>query len=201
MGAGALQDEAKEREDASGQRRVLVSGARARTLQGFIAASREVFGEETHRRMCERVASHVLDALTLDGEAWVPVDDVIEWCEASLCDEDEGRIRAFVDVMMNHGFGKVRRVLLQIATPHGVLRRAGELWREEFTDGRLVAYATSPNTAIATLYEHRFLESPLLRAVVAESFRYTLQLSGAADVNERHGSDGDGPLIVRLSWR
>jgi len=200
MGAGAQRNEQGARDDASGERSAFATGTRARTLQGFIAATREVLGEETLKRVCDDLSPRVLQALERDGEDWVPLQDVISWCEESLRHADAETVRAFVRVMMDHGFGRVRRVLLQIATAHGVLRRASELWREEFTDGRLVAYATSPNTAIATLYEHRFLESGLLRSVVAESFRYTLELSGAADATEEHERDSDGPLIVRFSW-
>jgi hypothetical protein len=200
MRAGALPDDEELRDDASGQRRALVTGVRARTLQGFIHATREVLGDEAYARVCAEVHPRILESIASDGEDWVPTEDVIAWCESALRTADNDAIRRFVDVMMNHGFGRVRRVLLQIATPHGVLRRASELWREEFTDGRLVAYATSPNSAVATLYQHRFLDSPLLRTIVAESFRYTLELSGATSVTEEHVSDDNGPLVVRLSF-
>jgi len=201
MGAGALPKHAELREDASGERLALAMGGRARTLHGFVDATRHVLGEAAYARVSREVAPHVLDGLALDGEDWVPLEHIVAWCEAAIVDVPQSKLRPFVDHMMDQGFGRVHRVLLAIATPHGVLRRAGEMWREEFTDGRLVAYATSPNTAIATLYDHRFLESPGLRAVVAESFRYTLALSGARDVIEEHGSEDGGPLLVRFSWR
>ena len=202
MGAGALRDDEQARDDASGERRAFSTGARVRTLHGFIAATREVLGESVLERVRSELSPRVIEALQRDPEDWVPLEHVIAWCEESLRDADAATIRAFVAVMMNHGFGRVRRVLLQIATPHGVLRRATELWRDDFSDGRLVAYATSPNTAVATLYEHRFLESELLRAVVAESFRYVLELSGAADAIEEHTTDPrrsvDCPLHLEL---
>jgi hypothetical protein len=198
MGAGALHED--DARDASGDRLAVGTAVRARTLHGFIHATREVLGERAYERVLTEVSPHVLEGLELDGDAWVPAEHVAAWCDASLRSVEPKTLPAYVDSMMSHGFGRVRRVLLQIATPHGVLRRASEIWREDFTSGRLVAYATSPNTAIVTLYDHVFLASPLLRAVLAESFRSTLQLSGGQDATAEHSAEGDGPLLVRLSW-
>ena len=202
MGAGALPEDIEAaRDDASGQRLALGTAARARALQGAMHATREVLGEAAYARLLAEVSPSPGSVLNLAADEWIPLEHLAVWCEASLRDAGPAMVRPFVDRMMRDAFGRVRRVLLQIATPHGVLRRSSELWREDFSGGRLVAYATSPNTAIATLYEHRLLDSAVLRAMVAESFCYTLRLSGAIDATEEHGGDAGAPLLVRISWR
>ena len=190
---GALGAVARE-SSASGI--VLAKRARARTLRAFAQATREMFGEHVERALMESLPS-------ADGE-WVDVEAVVAICERAWrgpLGHDEEQLRVWTDRMMDRGFGLARKLLLAIATPSGLLRRAGDLWRDEFTTGRLVAYNTSPTTALATLHDHIFLETELMRAVVSETFRYSVQLTGAKDVREVHEIAANGALVVHLSWR
>jgi hypothetical protein len=185
----------------SGQRIAVARYARGRTMRALVQATRDLYGEEAVAQIS--VAMPEAARADLDEDAWVPLEHIIRWCELAWDGPLRREPRAlvtFVDRMMDHGFGRVRRLLLAVATPAGLVRRAGDLWREEFSNGRLVAYATSPNAAAITLHDHAFMETELMRAVIAESFRYALQLSGATDAREEHEIHSNGALLVKISW-
>ena len=167
------------------------------TLRACLAATRDVLGEDALHAVSPRGdSSH-------DDRDWIPVDLVVSLCER-LWDgpmaHNHATLRAWTDRMLDHGFGRVRRVFLSIATPASVVRRAGELWRGEFSDGRLVAYSTSETSARVSLHEHVFLETELMRDVVAESYRYALELAGGKGARETHAVRDNGVLVVELNW-
>lgn len=190
---GAVQGAARH-DAVSGERIAIASRTRARTVDAFAAATRELLGESAAREV-------MADLSPIDGE-WAPTADVVEICERAwrLMHGDVSLRNAWADRMIDHGFGRVRKLLLAVATPAGLLRRAGELWRDEFSDGRLIAYTTSPTSATASLHEHAFVETALMRDIISETFRYTLTLTGARDAREVHEIHANGTLVIRLSW-
>lgn len=191
----------KSRSEVSTGERV-ASRVRGHTMLAFREAARELFGEQGLTRIGSRLPTSMLTRIDQRSE-WVPAEFVVAWAEAAwdcLLAHDEVALARYIDRMIDLGFGRVRRLLLAIATPQGVVRRATELWRGELTDGRLVSYGTSPTSARMVLHDHPFLESALLRAIVAEAFRYSLALAGAKDAVAHHEGELGGPLVVSLSW-
>jgi hypothetical protein len=107
--------------------------------------------------------------------------------------------RNFVQQVIQQGFGRVRRVLVQFAHPHAVLRRAPELWKHDHTHGEL-AISMEEKSALAILSHEVLTATRLSRATAAEMFRTVLSLTRAGDVKEEHGLDGNGRLRVLLKW-
>lgn len=181
----------------------LTSRVRGHTLPALSEASRELFGDDGHRALLDRLPSPIHAKLQSPPE-WVSLELVIAWIEAAWegpLRQDHAQLARLVDRTLDLGFGRVRRLLLTIATPHGVVRRASELWRGEMSDGRLVTYGTSPTSARFVLHDHPFLEHPLLRTLTAESFRHAIVLAGAKDAVAEHAGEVGQPLVVNLSWR
>lgn len=201
MGAEASRDDVAPIEDASGERiATSVRRARAHVFHGYAHATRTLLGDAAHERVLRELGPEVADSLAHPGDDWVPIEHLARYCELVLAGLDDERLREVSRLAVDHGLPRARRLLLTVATPHGLLRRSSEMFRENFNDGRMVAYATSPCSALITMYEHRFNESALLRTLAAESMRYMLQLSGAADATEHHDADASTPLVVRFTW-
>ncbi|MGZ3421890.1 MAG: hypothetical protein ACXVEF_10020 [Polyangiales bacterium] len=189
----------------SGERRAFAHAVRGRILEGFKPAVRQIFGEDA----VVRIAAHLPDAVrasTLDGPTpnWVPEAHMIAFCTAVdevLGGGDDEALRRWSASAIDHGFGVARRVLLTIATPSVIVRRSGELWRDEFTSGRLVAFSTQSNEALLTLHESPFTEAVRMRVVVAEAYRRTVELAGANDVAAAYDPESARTLAVTLCWR
>ena len=189
------------RHDFVSAERHVVSCVRGRTVRAFAAASRDLFGEAALRDLIASLPEAARSEV--DEQDWVPAEHAIWWCERAFAGplgRDPVKLRAWACRMIDHGFGRVRRLLLTIATPAGMIRRAGDLWREEFNEGRLVAYATSPRSAIASLHDHVFLKSEVTRDLLAETFRHNVELAGGRGAREQHSLHATGALIVDLSW-
>lgn len=192
---------ATSQDAVSGERIAVARCARGRTARAFARATRELYGDAAVAEIVAALPDGARGAI--EEDAWIPIEHIIRFCELAWdgpLAHDRVELARWVDRMMDHGFGRVRKLLLAIATPAGVLRRASDLWREEFTDGRLVAYTTSPTTAAVSLYDHVFIDTELMRNVIAESFRYALRLSGATDAREEHTIDSNGALLVQITW-
>lgn len=197
---GVELERSERREITTGER--LASRARGHTLSAYSQATRELYGEEWQRRLASQLPKHVQVKLDQPPE-WIPVEYAIAWMDAvweGPMRQDRTELVRFVDRVLDHGFGREKRLLLTIATPPGVVRRASELWRGEMSDGRVVSYGTSPTSARFVLYDHPFLEHPLWREITAETFRYAVALAGAKDAIEQHEGDLGQPLVVNVSW-
>lgn len=189
------------RHDFVSAERHVVSCVRGRTVRAFAAASRDMFGEAATRELIATLPEAA--RADVDEQDWVPAEYVTWWCERAFegpLGRDPAKLRAWACRMIDHGFGRFRRLLLTIATPAGLVRRAGDLWREEFNQGRLVAYTTSPGSAIASLHDHVFLAKDVTRDLLAETFRYNVELAGGRGAREQHTLHANGALIVELSW-
>jgi hypothetical protein len=164
-----------------------------------------IFGQDAVAEVAARLPSAVRKT-TLERPipAWVPETHMIAFCgvvDEVLARGDQKRLEAWVARAIDDGFGVARRVLLTIATPPVIVRRASELWRDEFGAGRLVAYGTQPNEAMITLHDHPFTETPRMRVVVAEALRRTLELAGAEDAAAAYDPESARTLAVSLCWR
>ncbi|MBI2389801.1 MAG: hypothetical protein HYV09_09435 [Deltaproteobacteria bacterium] len=199
---GAIEQRAAARASQSSQTITLSDRVRARALAGVREATRELHGAAAVDHVLSQLSDEQRASIAFERE-WVPVELLEAWV-AALWDgplgQDPVAFRRCVDRGLDHGFGRVKKTLLAIATPHGIVRRASELWRGDFTDGRLVAFSTSPTSATLTLHEHCSLSSPLMRELTAESFRYVVQLAGARNAVERHEGAIGAPLVVHVSW-
>ena len=103
--------------------------------------------------------------------------------------------------MMDHGFGRVRKFLLGMATPATVGRKAGELWRHDHTHGEIVTRSMSDRSFELRLIDHPYLETPLARSSIAEILRYAMSLANAKDVQGRHRLEDERTLVVHIDWR
>lgn len=196
---GVELERSERREITTGER--LASRVRGHTLSALRQATRELYGDEWHRELASQLP---VQAKLDQPPHWIPVEYAIAWMDGvweGPMRQDRAQLAPFVDRVLDHGFGRVKRLLLTIATPQGVVRRASELWRDEMSDGRVVSYGTSPTSARFVLYDHPFLDHPLWREINAETCRYAVALAGAKDAVEQHEGDVGEPLVVNLSWR
>lgn len=133
---------------------------------------------------------------------WVPERYFVEWFTAAFegpCGGDTMRFAKLADEITECGFGRAKKLLLSLASPWLVLRRADALWRGEHTHGRLVVARLAENAARMVLSDHPFTETALLRDGISEAFRYILALSNAKSPVETHALV-DGALHVHLHW-
>lgn len=195
---GAVQQ--RRDEVSSGER--LASRTRGHTLTSLVEATRELHGERAVTDMLAVLPSHVRRALD-EKPDWVPVEFIVVWFEMMFeraLGRDSNELARLVRRTLDLGFGRVRRVLLGIATPTWVIRKAPELWRGEHSDGRLVPFATGPTSVRVTLHDHPFLDSAVAREATVESLRYPLVLAGAKNAVARHEGAVGEPLIVAIDW-
>jgi hypothetical protein len=145
---------------------------------------------------------------TMDRSAspleWLPERYLVEWHEAvwngPARHDDEAFCRV-INRRLDFGFGRVRRALLGLVGPEGVIKRSSELWKHDHTHGTLTAsYETSKRTVTGTLSDHLFCEVPIARRALAETIRYVVQLSrGVKKARESHGLR-DKALFISVSW-
>lgn len=177
-------------------------------LHAMRLAVKDLWGEAGLKDVGGRVSSDTR-AQTVEVAAsplaWVPERFLVEWHEAvwnGPAKRDDDALRRTVDRRIHFGFGRVRKALLGLVGPVGVIRRAGELWRHDHTHGTLAVSGGGDDgqVASATLSDHVYCEAPLARVAVAETFRYIVQLSrGVKKARETHVLQG-GALLIRVTW-
>ncbi len=191
--------------EASGVQARLAPMVLARTLFAYRQAAKDQWGNEGLAAITAEISEDARESLQLrDDDGWLPESYVVQFCEAMWngpAARDERSFREVCGRMVDLGFGRARKLLLSVATPHGLLRRAGDLWREELSNGRLVAYGTGDTAGVLTLHDHRWTESPVMRLALSESFRHAVSLTGAKGVVDRHAQNDSGALVVHLVWR
>src|SRR6516225_2147321 len=108
---------------------------RGTIITGFIAATRELWGERGLRDVRDRLPDETRRA-TLDeivmASSWLPVVHIIKWHETiyeGLAAKDDAVFMRFVDRGLDHGFGRVQRFFLGFASPRLLIERAPGLWR------------------------------------------------------------------------
>jgi hypothetical protein len=203
---------------------------RGTIITGFIAATREMWGERGLHIMRERLPEETRRA-TLDeivmASAWLSVVHIIKWHETiyeELASRDDDVFMRFVDRGLDHGFGRVQKFFLGFASPRLLIERAPTLWRRQHTHGTLtvktegdydyalpeaqgsaLADAKEISVATVTLKDHPLIDVPLSRRALAEAWRHVLTLARVHDVKESHAVEATGPageksLIARLTW-
>jgi hypothetical protein len=204
--------------------------ARGTIFTGFIAATRELWGERGLRDVRDRLHDDTRKA-TLDeivlATSWLPVVHVIRWHEAiyeGLAAKDDAAFLRFVDRGLEQGFGRVQKFFLGFASPRLLIERAPSLWRKQHTHGKLTvttsgdfdyALPEAQGSSLAdkgesfvatvTLRDHPFIDVPLSRRALAEAWRHVLTLARVEEVKESHsvettGHAGERALVARLTW-
>ena len=169
------------------------------------AAALAMWGEAGLRDIAARLPEDVRDAVVdsaVIAEPWLPERWVMAWQDAvwsGPAREDEPTFRRYIQKVVDAGFGRVRRLLVNLVTPATLCTRAAELWLDEHTHGEITA---RPEGHVVTirLRAHPYVERPVARMVMAESLRHAASLTRAKQVTEAHRLDGD-TLVVMLTWR
>jgi hypothetical protein len=178
---------------------------------GFLRAAERMWGSIGQKQIAERLSPEARAALLdqlLTPFTWLPERLVIEGWEAVYdgpLKRDGAALDAFVDRSIDEGWGRVQRALIAVMTPGVLARRAPELWAKEHSTGVLEAKLLE-NEAVATLRDHPYVATSLMRRVNTESFRYLVSLSRVGVVKASHGltasgASNDRALVMRLSWR
>ena len=184
-----------------------VPGARRTILASFRTAALELWGAEGLAQIAARMPAdarrETIDAVVLSAE-FLPEEYVLAWYEAAFDGPAAGQNTEyfrFLDKMLDHGFGRVRRFLLGIAmSPVDVFPKCAELWRHDHTHGTLSFELTGRTSVTFTLRDHPYLGTPLARASIAEILRYVVALCRARGVMSTHSLEGNA-LLVRITWR
>jgi len=168
------------------------------------AAAVELYGDAGLRVIGERLPPDVRAVLVdsaIITEPWLPERFVMAWQEAVFegpARSGDDELRRYIHKVVDSGFGRVRRLLVNLVTPATLCTRAAELWGDEHTHGELTAVPTGQVVTIR-LRHHPYVTRPVARLVMAESLRYAANLTRAKRVAEVHRVDGDA-LEVRLTW-
>lgn len=181
--------------------------ARRTIFAGFRHAALEVFGQagldEIASTMSEEARSVCLDPIVIHQEM-LPERFVLEWYEctwAGPASRDRATYNRFLDRMMDHGFGRVRKLLLGLATPAILAQKAPDLWRHDHSHGVLTFETLGPHSVQARLSDHAYVESPLARSSIAEIYRYAMSLTRAKAVTARHFLADERTLSVHIEWQ
>jgi hypothetical protein len=82
-------------------------------------------------------------------------------------------------------FRGVYKVLIALASPESILRRADQLWRQYYDCGRLVADRIEPGRAVLRLVD--FPDVPLDHEIILQPYiQRVLELTGAVNVRGEH---------------
>jgi hypothetical protein len=168
------------------------------------AAAVEMYGDGGLREIAERLPPDVRGALidsAIITEPWLPERYVMAWQEAVFEGPARGsddEFRRYVYKVVDSGFGRVRRLLVQLVTPATLCTRDAELWHDEHTHGEISAEPTG-HVVVIKLRNHPYVTRPIARLVMAESLRHAASLTRVKRVDQLHRVDGDA-LEVRLTW-
>jgi hypothetical protein len=175
-----------------------------KSLIGFRAACAEMWGLDGVRTIAEHLSPDVRErtAGLRPLPDWIPLEDLIGWHVAVW----NGPARRDEKVMMEHarrtvdqGFGRVKRLLISMATAHTLAPRVAALWNDEYSTGFLDATLLEPTSVTLVLHDHPYVGHALMRTVIAEVFRYVLSMSRTKNVTSVHAVR-DGRLMVVLRW-
>lgn len=181
--------------------------ARRTIFVAFRTAAVELWGPDALRQLGERMPEEARRATikpTAIAPEWLPEAHVMAWYEAAWegpCGRREGDYLGFIDRMMDHGFGRVRKLLLSMAmTPVSLAVRSAELWRHDHTHGTLTVERTGVREMTLTLRDHVYMSTALSRLSVVEIYRYASALTRCKEASATHALAGDR-LLVRIQWR
>ena len=167
------------------------------------SAAMALYGDAGLRDIAERLPEDArpLAESALIAEQWLPERFVMAWQEAVWSGPARASVddfRVYTNRVVDAGFGRVRRLLVNLVTPATLCTRAAELWHDEHTHGKISA---EPKGQVVTirLREHPYVTKPISCLVMAESLRHAASLTRARQVQQTHRVH-DETLEVRLSW-
>ncbi len=177
--------------------------------QSVFAALREtaleLWGRDGLQAIGQRLGDEVARRETVDtgivGPTWLPERWLMEWHQAvwsGPAAANEVVFNRFIHRTVQQGFGRVRKLLLNLVTPPTLITRAAELWRDEHTHGELSARVDG-KIGVLMLRDHPFAHNKLSALVLAESMRHAASLSRCKSASQTHALTPAG-LEVRLTW-
>lgn len=166
-------------------------------------AARDLWGEAGVQAILARMPH--LEREEARDEArleWIPERVIIAWGLATWegpAARDRAVLNRFLARHVDHGFGRLRRVLLRFAPPATFFENVPRYWRHDHTHGVLETQVDG-RLGVVHLRDHPYVESPQSRAAIAEIFRYTVQSMRAKNVTEVHTVESDGAMSIRVRW-
>ncbi|MEO8844287.1 MAG: hypothetical protein ABI591_10045 [Kofleriaceae bacterium] len=134
---------------------------------------------------------------------WVPETTYMAWTRGvwdGPAARDPDALARWVDRLTDRGFGTARRMIMSLASPWVIVRRAGALWRTEHSHGELTVVPHDKHSARFELRDHPFAGDDVAAHAVSEAFRYILFRCRVRTATEQHERTADGALFVELRW-
>lgn len=183
----------------------LEPSTRYAVVLGYRAALSALWGPEAVSRVMRALPPDAATSLggSLPPDAWIPERHVVALSEAvweGPCARDRVVFHLWIDRMLDQGFGRIRRVLLSLANPPMLLRRASEMWRDDHSHGTLGYVPLTLDAARITLKDHPFVGSPVQRDAFSEGLRYAMSLCHVRQVSAEEVSAPPGAVSVILRW-
>lgn len=180
---------------------------RATQLVAFRAASVRRWDEATWTDVVASLPAEVRERMFPGGlpvsVGWVPEADMMALSvalHAGPCGRAEGTYRALLRGSIDEGFGRVRKLFMNLASPSKVLARAPELWQHDHSHGELVAIPSAREARVIVRHPV-LLSTPLSCLTLAEMFRYILALTRVPEVTETHHRETAQELHIELRWK
>ncbi len=179
--------------------------SRGTIFVAYREATRALWGDEAIERLVRAMPEDAGRAFlsTQSSDEWVPERHVITIADAAWdgpCERDRVTFHRLIDQMIELGFGRVRRILLSLANPPILLRRAADLWREDHTHGTFGYVPLAVDAARITLRDHPYVDSPVQRDAFGEGLRYAMSLCNVRSVTAEATPAPPGALYVLLRW-
>jgi len=172
-------------------------------LTAFHRAAGEQWGQDGLRDIRARMPPREAEEAFVErAPLWVPERVVVAWCFAlweGPADRKRPGYVAWLHRHMDLSFGRVRKWLIGLASPHKLVEMAGNVWRRDHSHGTLSG-AADGKRAVFTLHDHPYVDTPQARASIAEVYRYSVELTRAQNVTETHALVAPGTLEVRVRW-
>jgi hypothetical protein len=175
-------------------------GARVRDT---VEATRDLWGGPA---VDEVMAAIDGDARAVFGASvaprWVAETIYMQWTQAvwdGPAKREAAALARWVDRLTDRGFGTARRMLMSLASPWVIVRRAGALWRTEHSHGELAAVPLVGSSVRFELRDHPFTSTEVIAAATSEAFRHIVYRCRVRWATETHELDG-GALLVEIRW-
>lgn len=174
-------------------------------VPGYRRAVLEMFGKEGRDQVLAALDDELRNAYLDDSatrQDWFPTRYLIGWTFAIYegpAKLDREVMTRFVRLQWDYTFGAVRKMLLHLAPPEAILKRAPALWKQDHTAGTLEVTIGEKSASI-TISDTPFGETPQARLSMAEIYRYSLEQTRATNVRAHPMAAGNRGLTIRLNW-
>lgn len=174
-------------------------------MAGGLAAVTELWGApglaEVRARLDLEARMALCDEIVLPV-GWYREDHFESFCEAVwsvLARSDQRAFDTFIRRSIDHFWSRVHKVLMSLATPHLLARRAPALWQHDHTHGTLtVDLRERGGTVRVRGYPYR--RTGIMPRGHSESFRYILSHARVREVRASQVVDERGDFVVTLEW-